>query len=54
MTRKEDMLTIIYQAILAIVIVLLLLELFSQKKITGQMTAVMALIPFTLRLFMIG
>lgn len=48
------MLTIIYQGILAAVILLILAELFSQKKITAQMTAAMAIIPFTLRLFMIG
>lgn len=48
------MLTIIYQILLTIVLVLILAELFSQKKITAQMTAAMALIPFALRLFMIG
>lgn len=48
------MLTIIYQIILAVVILLVLTELFTQKKITGQMTAAMALIPFVLRFFMIG
>jgi len=48
------MLTIIYQIILAAVILLVLAELFSQKKVSAQMTAAMALIPFALRLFMIG
>lgn len=48
------MLTIIYQIILAFVILLIVDELFSQKKILAQMTAAFALIPFILRLFMIG
>lgn len=48
------MLTIIYQILLTIIVGLIVIEMFSQKKITAQMTAAMALIPFVLRLFMIG
>lgn len=48
------MLTYIYQVLLAIVVLLILAELFTQKKPLAQMTAAMALIPFALRLFMIG
>lgn len=48
------MLTIYYQILLAIVIILITGELFSQKKLLAQMTAAMSLIPFALRLFMIG
>lgn len=48
------MLTYIYQVLLAIVVLLILAELFTQKKLLAQMTAAMALIPFVLRLFMIG
>ena len=48
------MLTIVYQALLAVVIALILMEMFSQKKILAQMTAAVALIPFALRLLMIG
>ncbi len=48
------MLTILYQIILALVAGLILLELFGQKKFLSQMTAALALIPFLLRLFMIG
>lgn len=48
------MMTILYQIILAIVVLLILSELFTQKKLTKQMTAALALIPFFLRLFMIG
>ena len=48
------MLTLLYQILLAAVIVLIIGELFTQKKPLAQLTAAMALIPFTLRLFMIG
>ncbi len=48
------MLTILYQAMLAVVVILITAELFSQKKLLAQATAAMALIPFALRLFMIG
>lgn len=48
------MLTIVYQILLAVVIILITGELFSQKKLLAQATAAMALIPFALRLFMIG
>lgn len=48
------MLTIVYQILLAVVIILITGELFSQKKTLVQATAAMALIPFALRLFMIG
>lgn len=48
------MLTIIYQALLAVVVLLILTELFTQKKFSAQLTAAVALIPFALRLFMIG
>lgn len=48
------MLTIVYQILLAVVIVLITVELFTQEKPLVQATAAMALVPFTLRLFMIG
>ena len=48
------MLTILYQILLAAVIVLITAELFTQKKLLAQMTAAFALMPFVLRLFMIG
>lgn len=48
------MLTIVYQVLLAVVVLLILAELFTQKKPLAQMTAAVALIPFVLRLFMIG
>lgn len=48
------MLTIYYQILLTVVIALITVELFSQNKILAQITAAMALIPFALRLFMIG
>ncbi len=48
------MLTIVYQILLVIVVILITWELFSQKKPLDQTTAAIALIPFALRLFMIG
>lgn len=48
------MLTFMYQALLAVVILLITADMFSQKSIPAQMTAAVALVPFALRLFMIG
>lgn len=48
------MLTILYQILLGVVLVLITAELFTQKNLLAQATAAMALIPFALRLFMIG
>lgn len=48
------MLTYVYQFILAVVVLLIIVELFTQKKFALQATTALALIPLLLRLFMIG
>jgi uncharacterized membrane protein len=48
-----ELMTILYRIILAVIIVLIFTELFTQKKISAQATAAMALIPFVLRALMI-
>lgn len=47
------MITIIYRLILALVIVLVGWNLFTEKKLTMQMNAAMILIPLVLRALMI-
>ena len=47
------MVKLVYQLIIAIVLILLIWELFSQKDIKVQVMAAMTLIPFILRLFMV-
>jgi uncharacterized membrane protein len=45
--------TWIYQAILLFVCVLVVREIVREKRFTMQLTAVLALVPLVLRLFMI-
>lgn len=47
------MITIIYRLILALIIVLVGWNLFSEKKITLQLNAAMVLIPLVLRVLMV-
>ncbi len=47
------MLTIIYRIIVLFFVVLLLYDVFKEKKKTLQLTAAISLIPFVLRLLMI-
>ncbi len=47
------MLTLIYQGIVAIVIILVVWNLYTQKKLTDQLNCAMVLIPMVLRFLMI-
>lgn len=47
------MMKLIYQAILAVITILLVWEMFTQKDLKLQVMAALALIPFVLRLAMI-
>lgn len=47
------MITIIYRLILALIVVLVGWNLFSEKKITLQLNAAMVLIPLVLRVLMV-
>ncbi len=47
------MMKLVYQLIIAIISVLLVWELFTQKDVKVQIMAAMTLIPFILRLMMV-
>lgn len=47
------MITLIYRAIIAIVIVFVLWNLYTEEKITNQLNCALVLIPLVLRLLMI-
>ena len=47
------MMKLVYQLIIAIISVLLVWELFTQKDVKVQIMAAMTLIPFILRLIMV-
>lgn len=47
------MITIIYRLILALIVVLVGWNLFSEKKVTLQLNAAMVLIPLVLRVLMV-
>lgn len=48
------MMTLVYQLILAVILIVLFWEMFTQKDFTVQVMAAMTIIPFLLRLFMVA
>lgn len=48
------MMTLVYQLILALILIVLFWEMFTQKDFTVQVMAAMTIIPFLLRLFMVA
>ena len=47
------MMTVVYQLILAFIVIILFWEMFTQKDFAIQVMAAMTIIPFLLRLFMV-
>lgn len=47
------MITLIYRGIVALVVLLVLWNLYSEKKLTNQLNCALVLIPMVLRLLMI-
>lgn len=45
--------TVVYQLILAFIVIILFWEMFTQKDFAIQVMAAMTIIPFLLRLFMV-